>query len=79
MQYDEKIHGYHKETANEVLASGIKIDEHNAGNFRTGMTLKQDFEFLNQKAMESMGVEEEFPQQEATENLVTDFGLYSNF
>jgi hypothetical protein len=61
LQYDERLHGYHKETMNEVVASGIKMDEQNACNFRGGknsVNLNWDFDFLHQKAIETAGAEQ---------------------
>jgi hypothetical protein len=54
VDYDDKLHGYHKETFDEVIASGIKIDANNSSNFRPNQVdLNTNMHYLNSMTVEN--------------------------
>jgi hypothetical protein len=55
LPYNEMMHGYHKETFDQVVASCVKIDESNAVHFRgkRAVSLMSSLSYLKQLAKEN--------------------------
>jgi hypothetical protein len=55
LAFDEAIHGYNKETFDQVVASCVKIDEKNAVHFRgkRAVSLMSNLSYLSQLAKEN--------------------------
>jgi hypothetical protein len=62
MDFEEKAHGYHKETFDEVIVSGIKVNAENASNFRPNqVNLNTDFNYLSYMSIENAITDEMKP------------------
>jgi hypothetical protein len=69
MEYDEKLHGYHKESFDDVIVSGIKVNEENASNFRPNqINLNTDINYLSYMTMESTA-EEQAPKPSTSRKI----------